>query len=111
MLSIGGVIEGRGFLFLGGRLGFFDCSDRDSQGVFAMQELQENYDAFGAVVGEDDGFKFFIVAAVYAYAVTGFKSVRFLLVLGQLLLELFDEFIGYRDRLRAERDELVDSTG
>lgn len=34
--------------------GFFYCCDRDAKCVFAVQELQEDHDAFGAVVGEED---------------------------------------------------------
>ena len=41
--------------------------------MFAVQELQEDHDAFGAVVGEEDSLEFFVAAAGDAYVVTWLK--------------------------------------
>ena len=80
-----------------------------------MEELQEDHDAFGAVVGEEDGLEFFVTAAGDAHLVTGFQFYgvfgwRAELILTSLL-ELFDESISYGDRLFSECDQLVDSAG
>ena len=61
------------FVFMRVVLGFFYCADWDAKGVFAMEELQEDHDAFGAVVGEEDGLEFFVTAAGDAHLVTGFQ--------------------------------------
>ena len=53
--------------------GLFYGVDRDAEGVFAVQELQENYDAFGTVAGQENRFQFLIAAAVDAHPVTGFE--------------------------------------
>ena len=41
--------------------------------MFAVEELQEDHDAFGTVVGEEDGLEFFVTAAGDAHLVTGFQ--------------------------------------
>ena len=64
-----------------------------------MEEAKEDYDAFGAVAGEEYGLKFFVAAAVDSYAVSGLKRYGFLRFFAESLFELVDEFVCYDDRL------------
>ena len=74
-----------------------------------MQELQEDYDAFRAVAGEEDGLEFFVAAAVDSHAVSGHKHYGLLRFFAESLFELVDEFVCYSNRLFAERHQLVHS--
>jgi hypothetical protein len=95
--------------------GFSYCGDWDAEGVFAVQELQKDHYAFGAVVGEEDGFEFLVGAAVYAHTIAGFKGCGVLWYFSELVLEpllkLVDKFVCYSDWLFAERHQLVHSAG
>ena len=61
------------FVFMRVVSGFFYCADWDAKGVFAMEEVKEDYDTFGAVAGEEDGLEFFVAAAVDSHAVSRLK--------------------------------------
>lgn len=91
--------------------GLFYGADRYAEGVFAVQELQENYYAFGTVAGQEDSVQFLEAAAVDAHAVTGFECQGLGRFFAELLAQLRDEFVCHCDRLLAERHQLVHPTG
>ena len=74
-----------------------------------MEEVKEDYDAFGTVAGEEDGLEFFVAATVDSHAVSGLKRYGVLRFFAESLFELIDEFVCYGDRLFAERHQLVHS--